>query len=416
MASKNNLIIRNLLMYVAMTVFGFGCLHSLGQTHEVDTPPPLSTDVFTGIADIRTDPVMTERVSLLEQRFDPFIKTALVRLKEGHYLRAQQLYQSVLSMVEEPSFLQSYLEGLPQQIETEANERIQRYNYPADLGQWRSFSLIKTAIGSLHFLVYSDYMMQAYFGLVHLFYQEGKYAQAISKAQEAEEAYKKYSVWQYQIAGKTYAQPSADAVSYPPHWCLRGYTPGGCYRVSLDIALSYYRLHDYDKAREWFIRSQLSPNVMGVLGVYAHQLQSRGQQTGYKEVGALVLLGESANVLGDRDCPARGVPDVRSTANWESALKYAEEAYKLMPNNLDVCLQYYVLLCTLKRYQQAIELYRHMYALVIKGPSAYVTAQGQITTLPAYLVPHEEWEAWKRAHGGRDAYPIPVFSSTPSKP
>jgi tetratricopeptide (TPR) repeat protein len=337
MASENNLIIRNFLMGVAMAVFGLGCLHSLGQTDAVDTQPPLSTDVFTGIADIRTDPVMTERVSLLEQRFDPFIKTALVRLKEGDYLRAQQLYQRVLSMVEEPSFLQSYLEGLPQQIETEANERIQRYNYPADLGQWRGFSLTKTAIGSLHFLVYSDYMMQAYFGLVHLLYQEGKYAQAISKAQEAEEAYKKYSVWQYQIAGKTYAQPSADAVLYPLHWCLRGYTLGGCYRVSLDIALSYYRLHDYDKAREWFIRSQSSPNVMGVLGVYAHRLQLRGQQTGYKEVGALVLLGESANVLGNMDCPARGVPDVRSTANWESALKYAEEAYRLMPNNLDVC-------------------------------------------------------------------------------
>jgi len=178
--------------------------------------------------------------------------------------------------------------------------------------------------------------------------------------------------------------------------------------AKLDKSVAFYRLGEDASALKELAGSDY--------GVYIRRTLLRKGSVSRRELGVQLLTLWSSVMLGERWFLRMPPTDISTSGLWPLALHYTEEAYKLMPNNLDVCLQYYVLLCSLKRYQQAIELYRHMYALVIKGPSAYVTAQGQITTLPAYLVPHEEWEAWKRAHGGRDAYPIPVFSSTPSKP
>jgi|SRR5579875_217724 len=369
-----------------------------------------------------SDPPIAALLELIQQRYDPYFQTAAQRVHEGRYREALALYSQIEARAGSQKEFLEWAKGIPDVIAEEVASCVAEFPTSSEAlrlaRQQNQRESIICALSIIHKQLLAEYGLACQ-GEVHVLMEEGKYAEAIRKAEQLDAALSQRSQWRCEIGGKIYTKQSGTSKlnlgdMYSPSGSLYYKPTGVTYWYCLDLAICYYHLREYEQVREYLLKYPATFDLSGsCLSYYGKRLREDFKQVGYQELGGILYLAQSSNVLGEYfDCPLRTVPDPRYTANYEEALKDAAEAYKLMPNNLDVCLQYYVLLCTLKRYQQAIELYRHMYALVIKGPSAYVTAQGQITTLPAYLVPHEEWEAWKRAHGGRDAYPIPTVDSS----
>lgn len=365
-----------------------------------------------------TDPIIENIVHLLDQRLNPYIQTALQREAEGQYAQALQMYQQLLKQVKDPSVFAHAVEGLPQSLGEEVKQYL-AHNPNSHLLDPSNADEIAIHDGLDNISQrFNGYLCCGYAGIVHILFLEGRYSEALSKAEEGTEASKPFSDWTYTLGGKTYSYAQwahSQRWDYSQkgkllHYVLpynNGRGENLSYDVCLDIALCYYQLREYEQARDQFLTSWYA-QLGGGLEDYAKRFTTDFQQVGYKELGAILYLAESSNTIGSSHCPITFPPDPRYSSNYEQGLQYAQKAYELMPNNLDICMQVYVLLCTLHRYQEAIEVWRHMYALVQKGPSAYEAVDpGLMQHLWGCLVfvPDTEWEAWKRAHGGRDAYP-----------
>ncbi|CCW36314.1 hypothetical protein CTKA_01574 [Chthonomonas calidirosea] len=329
--------------------------------------------------------------------------------QKGQYARAFSLAKQALAYVEDKHTQQQAQEAVKAAIKTV--EQMQKGS---------SASVKEGLIGSSSEDYYEQEMLarllskkvQTHIYLGHLLTCEGEYRKAV---QEFDAGRGEEVIAQYPSAdGRSLLQKTKSVLDLmtPPLPMCNPY---------FDEAYCEYHLGEYAKAMETFCAGLEEYGMMTLYPLYYARFKKTPQLVGPKELGAVLALMESGNVTmddGASSLPFRIPPDPRYSYNWDKALKYAEEGYKLMPNNLDLAQQYYVLLCTFKRYQEAIEVWRHMYALAQKGPSAYETVDPclmQDLWGCLVLVPDTEWEAWKRAHGGRDAYPIPVINSLPSK-
>jgi tetratricopeptide (TPR) repeat protein len=354
----------------------------------------------------------------LKYRYDPYMQTLQARLDQGRYAEALSLCRTLIQIGEDKSLLQktlaesgpSVIEEIDGWLQAHASEAKSVFDVGGERKRWielqldKLVSYIKGLSGFGHGYA------------IHILFLEGKYAQAIAEGERLLAEAKSYH-WEYTYGGEQYQTP-AQIHTWPKDAICSGTIQVGnnsVYGIDLDLAICYYQQREYVQARDYFLQSWLVRNSLPfTFGYYAQRLREHFREIGYQELGGILYLAETLNAEGEEAASGgwfiSAPPDSRYCGDLKAALRYAEEAYKLMPNNLDACQQYCVLLYALKHYMQVIDVYEYMYSLIKKGPSAYVTAQTNFSLNNINVaVPKSCWEAWKRKHPGQKTFYLPYW-------
>jgi tetratricopeptide (TPR) repeat protein len=364
----------------SLLCLGLGAPSILGQT----TPPYAQGGTLLG----PSDPV-SNALSPFWEHVKALLFTAAQWEQKGDFARACQITQQTLAYCENEKTKDSIRRAVTMAARMTPSEAS-----ASGSGRGRDVTAdaVKRALSFMHGAANS---VKAYLG--HLLCMEGQYRKALE---------------QFEAVWSDLWRDDPRVLSTGDRYALDVYmSPLPVFRYELDAALCYYKLGEYAKAMLCYCVGIRRRNG-NRLDAYGQKMQEHPELVGPKELGAVILMAEGVNVLGDgtEQIPLRGPLDPRYDFNWDRALEYTEEAYKLMPNNLDVCQQYCVLLYALKHYMQVIDVYEYMYSLIKKGPSAYVTAQTNFSLNNINVaVPKSCWEAWKRKHPGQETFYLPYW-------